>query len=243
MSSGDETRFAANRAVEAAEYQSLCALAVIALALGMASVAVLATPLLLIVPVAAVGAGFVALRKIGASDGVLAGSAAARWGIGLAIACVATMLVRDGVRDELMKRQTTELARRWFSLLAEEKIDEALALLSGEAANSLVPPPATPESPPIPADQAKEIADNRLRNDPLTKYLQAGDGGAVTVGSLSAPSFDGPRTYIDGDFTISRQGGLHRHATLQLVRIKGYELEGTPWRINRWELGGEHGAH
>ena len=246
MTTADAKRPAvANRAVEAPDYQSLCGLAVVALVLGLLSAAAFATALLLIIPAAAIGAGLLALRKIRTSDGALAGSALARWGVALGIACIVAVFVRNEVRDELMKRQATDVARRWFSLLADEQISEARALLSGDAVGSLVPH-GSPDTPPIPAEQAEEISLNRLRSDPLTTYLKGrpGGDGAISVDHLSPPAFDGPRTLIDGNFTIApRGGGSHRHATIQFVRARGYERDGTPWRINRWELGDEHGAH
>jgi hypothetical protein len=233
--SGGEAEYAT-----AAEYQSLSPLAALALVLGLLSPAALASPLLLVIPAAAVGAGVLALAKIRSSDGALTGIAVARWGIAIALACAVAPAVRDPLRNALMQRQTADVARQWLTLLAEGRVEDCRALLSGTAIGSLSPKPDEPGAEPPAPEAVEAIVLGKLRNDPLTRRLAdfktplAVEADPKTNG---APVFDGARTIASGVYIVrATSGGNACRVELNFVRAQFYENEGRPWRIERWTL-------
>jgi hypothetical protein len=222
------------------EYQSLCPLAALALILGLLSPAALAAPLLLVIPAAAIGVGALALAKIRASDGALTGVIVARWGIALAVACALAPLVRDPLRNALMERQTTEVARQWLTMLAEGRVEDCRALLSGQAIGSLAPHADKPGAEPPAPEVVATIVLDKLRNETLSQRL-AGFKTPLIVeadpANDASPVFDGARTMTTGIYTVRPAGdGESCRVQLNFVRAAFYENEGRPWRIERWSL-------
>jgi hypothetical protein len=220
------------------DYRSLSGPAVLAFVLGLASPAALISPLLLVVPAAAVGLALLAEGRIRASGGMLAGGALARCGLVLALASAAAAAIRSPVRDELMNRQITQTAREWFEALAQGKLDAAEELISAQGMAMLRPRPE-PGAKPTPDAEAKTIADEALRTHEVARCLQ-GKKTPLTVQLIppvSSPVFEGARTTLGGDFTVSdATGGKPCRIRLQLVRYPAYADEGRPWRVERWEM-------
>src|SRR5438128_216869 len=86
-----------------AEYRSIAPVALVAVGLGLASALVLITPLLAIIPCAAIVAGLVALRAISSSQGQLAGRAPAIAGL-----CLATLFLGYGLTRHLARQSLLE---------------------------------------------------------------------------------------------------------------------------------------
>jgi len=227
-------------AVEAPEYQSLSVLAVVALVLGVASIAALAAPLLLVLAAAAIGFGLLALSAIRNSDGAMTGANVARLGMAVAVVAAAAMFVRGALRDALLQRQAEAVVRSWIETLADQRFEDARAMLSNTAINSLLPDPQTRQTQ-LTAAEADEISLRRLRDDPLSKAL-AGEAVVIAEG-VTSPVFDGPRAVVTASFVIGAPGGSHRHAEVHAVRDRQYEHDGRPWRIEAWIAGEPHGAH
>lgn len=224
----------------APEYQSLSPLAALALILGLLSPAALAAPLLLVIPAAAIGVGVLALAKIRASDGALTGVGVARWGIAVAVACALAPLVRDPLRNALMERQTTEVARQWLTMLAEGRVEDCRALLSGQAIGSLAPHADKPGAEPPAPEVVETIVLDKLRSDALSRRL-AEFQTPLTVDTDptndATPVFDGARTMATGVFVVRPAGdGDSCRVQLNFIRAEFYENEGRPWRIERWTL-------
>jgi hypothetical protein len=227
-------------AVEAPEYQSLSVLAVVALLLGVASLAALAVPLLLVLAAAALGFGLLALSAIRRSDGAMTGANMARLGMAVAVAAAAALFVRGAIRDSLLQSQAQAAAQDWIETLAAGRFEDARSMLSRSAVNSLLPDPMS-RTTPLTAAEADEISLRRLREDPLSKAL---DGKArVIAEGTAAPAFDGSRTMVTANFAIGAAGGLHRHAQVHAVRDRRDVANGQPWRIEAWSAGEAHGAH
>jgi hypothetical protein len=223
-------------------YSQVSPAAVLALLLGLASPLAFIGPLFFLVPAAAVGTALLALSKIGRSGGALSGSSLARVAIGLALSCVAASMVRDSVRDSLLKRQATEAAQRWIGLLADGRIEAAAALLTGDGMGMLVPPPE-PGQEPMPREDAQMLLQTNLGTQVLTQALTGQAEPGVFEGA-SEPIYDGAKTIVQVNFGVEDPpSGGHRHVQLQLVRARYYEAEGEPWRVDRWETGEAHGAH
>jgi hypothetical protein len=225
---------------ETTEYQSLSPLAALAFVLGLLSLAALSAPLLLVVPVAAIGAAWLALVKIRASGGVLSGARLAQWGLSLGLACAVTTVVRDPVRNALMRRQTQAVAEQWLSLVVEGKLSESLKFLDAQAVQSLGPrPPSEGQKPPA-AEEVLAATLEKMRSDKLTLQLAKLKPPLRIVGdedSQAAPVFDGARTLLSSTQLVT---GSHEGDTLHIgfsfVRSPYYEAEGRPWRIERWAI-------
>lgn len=215
------------------KYSQVCAPAVWALLLGLASPLAFVGPPFYLFPVAAVGMSLLALGKIRTAAGGLSGTLLARLAIGLALGCMAAALVSNSVRDELLTQQSSETAQRWIRLLAEGRIDRARALLSVEGASGLAPPPS-PEQPPQSAEDREAIVLERLRSDPVT--LAVAGQKRFTEESTLPPVFEGVRTQTGCTLAIGDEAGAGRRVVVQLVRSPGYEAQGEPWRIERWSL-------
>src|SRR5436309_2502178 len=93
--------------VPLAEYRSVSRAAVAAVGLGLASSVVLITPLLAVVPIAAVIAAAVALRSIAASAGQLIGRAPAVVGL-----CLATFFLGWGLTWGVARQTAVEQRAR-----------------------------------------------------------------------------------------------------------------------------------
>lgn len=225
------------------KYSQLAPLAVIALLLGIASLLALIGPLFFLVPAAAIGFALLALGKIRQSDGALSGTGLARVGMALATVCLVAALVRGEVRDRMLKEQAGAAAQRWLELMTAGEIVDARALLTGDAASSLVPQ-REPGAEPRPPEESERMARERLEQDPLVRDFAGVDEPQIEVEAFSEPVFDGGRTIVGTTlFLADPASGDHRHVQLQMSRNKYYEAEGEPWRVDRWEASGAHGAH
>jgi hypothetical protein len=216
---------------DAARYSQVSPAAVMALLLGLASPLALVGPLFFFIPLAAVGVALLALGKIRRSEAALTGTTLARLAIGLALLFTSAALVRSSVRDELLKRQAAETGRRWLGLLADGRIEEARSLLTGDGAGGLLPPRSMDQQP-RPQEEQEELILEQLRSDALTRSLA---GKEVSPEGVAGLTFDGPKTIVGSAYLFGDPGAdARRRVQLQLVRLKFYEQEGEPWRIDRW---------
>jgi hypothetical protein len=223
----------------ATEFQSLSGAAALALALGLASPAALATPLLVIVPVAAILAALLAFAKIRTSAGGLTGASLARWGLALGVACLAATIVRAPVRDALMHRQASQAGREWLDLVAAGRRRDALLIMSGTALSALAPPPASPEAPPPKPEDVEAIMLEKLRANKTAQRLaelKPPLAIAATPAVGDWPAFDGKRTLMMEDYTISSASGETCRVQVRLARTVEQEATGTPWRVDSWQL-------
>jgi hypothetical protein len=226
-------------------YQSLCPWATLALILAILSPTALVTPLLLAIPAAAVGAALLALARIRRSDGALTGARMARWAMTIAIACVIAPIVRDQVRNALMRRQTTAVAEAWLAQVAQGQVAESRALLSLNAIGALAPRSEQPGAPPPDPKVVETVVIEKLRSDPLTRGLaEFKTPLTVTLQSPDfAPVFDGQRTLANGVYRV--ESAAEREPLLvqiNFLRQQYYENEGRPWRIDSWKLVDETAA-
>ncbi len=158
---------------ELGQYQSLSTSAVVALVLGLLSPIAFFSPLLLVMPLLALGVALWALARIKGSGGGLLGTRLAYCGLALAIVCGVASVARSQIRVELLRRQASETAERWLSLLAQGQAEETLALMTRSAVSKLSPsgegggpvPVAT-----VPIFEA-ELRHAQLLRDPLAIAL------------------------------------------------------------------------
>jgi hypothetical protein len=219
------------------EYRSISPLAALALALGAASPAVLASPLLVIVPAAAIGTALLAERGIRRSAGGLAGAALARWGLALAAASLGAAAVRGPVRDELLRRQMEPAVERWLTLIAEDRAEEALSLVSGQGMMMMMPA-REPGRDPLPEEEARTIALEHFRGDEAIRCVRQRKPPLTVQWDAAAavPQFDGSRVTLAGDFAVS-DGSNGPPCRLHVQCVRSFYGSGEqPWRIDRWQL-------
>ncbi len=154
---------------EVVEYSSVSIWAVLALLLAIVSPLVFISPLLMVVPLASCFLAVVAVLKIRSSDGTRSGMALARWAAVLAIVCMVAAPVRTALRDRLLLQQADKVAQHWLTLLAEDRIEEAIRNMDSKALQKLAGPPAPGASQQLTLPQLAVL----LRNDSLTNSLVA----------------------------------------------------------------------
>jgi hypothetical protein len=139
----------------------------------------------------------------------------------------------------LMRRQTAEVARVWLEQLAEGQLDEARALLSGQAEHSLGPPSGNPDDPPPPPEIVDATVLENLGGDALTRALASMKRPLAVrpaPGAKQPPVFDGARTLLAAAYLVTPAEGPPLKVELTFVRLAFYETQGLPWRVERWSI-------
>ncbi len=124
---------------ELGQYRSLSSLAVVSVVLGAFSALTFASPMLIVVPLAAAGTALLALRSIATSGGGLSGTRLALVGLTLAVMFGVAAFARVVVRDSLLERQVDQVCQQWLGLASDGQVDEMLVLMSKQAADRLKP--------------------------------------------------------------------------------------------------------
>ncbi len=225
---------------ELGTYCSLSAMAVVALVVGLLSPLVFVSPLLLVVPLAAIGAGILALRRIASSGGGLTGAGLARAGIALAIVCGGASLTREWVRDQIFCRQADAVAERWLSALSTDSPSKAIELLTPEAVASKLKP--TGISAVIAQTFDNELVAAVLRQDSLAQALtQLSVDGEIRFSRLSAivvPGAVGPRVVMSlaaASLTATEDQAAPTPFSMILIRLNDASGKAR-WRVDSWQL-------
>ncbi len=156
------------------QYRSLSTLSVIALLLGLCSALAFVSPLMFVVPLAAVAAALLAWKRIVSSDGNLSGSRLACAGLALAVLFASASLARVQFRDRIMRGQADSVAQQWLSFAAKGSAEQMLELMTKEASEK-ISPAAAPGQPT--SFFGGMLASALLRQDPLVVGLKQQDGG------------------------------------------------------------------
>ena len=110
---------------DAIQYRPVNLLAVLTLALGVASVLALAGPVLLFIPGTSVLVGLLAWRSIARSEGGMAGRNAIVWGLTLAVFFTAASLGRMYMQRWLIVRDARQISDTFISLLLANQPQKA----------------------------------------------------------------------------------------------------------------------
>ncbi len=216
------------------QYSSLSTLAVVAFVLGLCSAVMFASPLMVVVPLAAVATALVALKGIAASAGGLSGARLAYWGLALAIVFGVASVTRVKVREVILQRQADHVGRQWLSLAAEGRAEEMLQLMSRSAVEKLTP--AVEPGQPMPFF-AGILASALIRQEPLVVSLmelqeagkgryQLSDSSINAAGVLPQAVF----RYIAGS-----AGAEQKTCLMVLKRFRAPNLEAM-WMVDSWSL-------
>ena len=161
----------------------------------------------------------------------------------LGVASIVATLVREPVRDALMRRQVDAVASQWLGLLAEGQFVEAVKFIDRQALASLGPKSSSPDgdAPPPPPDEFQAAVFEHLGRDKVVQRLaQLQRPLQVEPASPSderTPVFDSARTLSSSQYLVRpADGGEACRVWLSFVRAAFYESEGRPWRVERWQL-------
>lgn len=225
---------------EVLQYRSISTLAVVALLLGLLSIAAFAAPLLLIVPLAACCVAFAALVAIGRSADRLAGRRLAYAGLFLAIACGVGAVVRIEFRTRLLQDQASEAVEAWVDLLADRQWEAAVARLSGRGKGTLHPP-TSPGEPPPPMAEVREHMTREMESTPLAERLADAQSPLQVrfVKPLSPPIYRGRNVTLQNLYEVraAESDAEPFRMTVQLTRAPTFEEDGLSVRIDDWAVG------
>lgn len=235
MSSVEPESFQASShdADEWGQYRSLSSLAVVAFLLGVGSLLMFVSPLLMVVPLAAVATALLALKGIAASDGGLSGAKLAHWGLALAILCSVASYARVKFSDVLLQRQADRVARQWLALAADGNAESMLEMMSRGALEKLTPAVAPGQPMPF---FGKILASALIRHDPVVlgmSKLQGGEGSLrlklANVGLLKEDQLQASLRYVASN--------LKAEPVVCLLALKRLtSLAGNVWQVDSWAL-------
>lgn len=150
---------------ETTEYRSLSVLALLGLLFGLASPLCFGAPLLMAIPIVGAAISILALQRIAASNGALAGRWAAIIGLFLCVAIGIAPFTRQFVIRTYREQQAKHFAADWLKLIAAGKTEEAFRLTIDSTRGPAQPPPGEKAPPANPYDTFIGL--------PLVKAMQA----------------------------------------------------------------------
>lgn len=193
-----------------ANYRSLSVLAFVSLLFGLAAPLCFATPLLLVIPLFGAAVSLLALQRIAARDGVLAGRWAATIGLALCVACGAAAISRAQFTRHLRSREAAAFGRDWLALLLSGQSERAFRLTA--QANQPEPPPEP--GMPVPPTTPYE----RFLAHPFVRAL-------VGAGAEAGVRYDGTLVY---ETRPNRQCAVRQRFLVTPIPTTGAESEPHP---------------
>jgi len=224
-----EPAFHADDTEQVADYRTVSALAIVSLLFGLASPLCFAWPLLMAIPLFGAAISIIALRRIDASDGALAGRWAATIGLVLCVVSGTAAVSRDLVTRYIRTQQADELAREWIELLLAGDTEEAFRLtVAGNRREPPAPEPGIPAPTQTPFEQ--------FREQPIISELAtAGADAEIQPAEVLAYEPQPRRQFIvQQKFLVAPRhaAGTHRHPIEAIVTLQRSQLIGD--RQPRW---------
>ena len=182
---------------EVAEYRSMSALAIVSFVFGLAAPLCFVAPLLLVIPLVGAALSIIALRRIAASEGTLAGSWAAAAGLALCVASLLASISHAQTARILRSNQAEQFARQWIGLLLSDDTQHAFQL----TLDATRPPPPPEPGEPAPEDNRYEM----FANHPFVQsVLAAGaDSDVRLAGTLSYEPQPAGQCIVEQRFLIT----------------------------------------
>jgi hypothetical protein len=158
---------------QVASYRTLSALAIVSLLFGLAAPVSFVAPVFLAIPLFGTALSLVALRRIAASDGALAGKWAAATGLALCVASAAATISHAQATRFLHTRQAKQLGHQWVQLLVSGNTAEAFSLTVQSTRQE-------PPEPPVnfPGGGPSEPPYDQFIKHPLIQALTSAGSGA-----------------------------------------------------------------
>jgi hypothetical protein len=192
MATGTSSRasspaFHTDEPVETTEYRTLSVLAIISLIFGLASPLCFGAPLLMAIPIFGAAISILALVRIAASEGTLAGRWMAIVGLVLCVGIGVAPFTRSLAIRALRTHQAKEFAEEWIKLLVAGKTENAFRLTVDATRG---PAPQAPGEPAKP--QANPY--DTFVGLPLVKALTSA-GGDASISFESTEAYEAPSFY------------------------------------------------
>jgi hypothetical protein len=223
---------------ELVEYRTLSVLAVISAVLGLMSPLGLLAPLLLAIAFFGAAASLIALRRMAASDGLLAGRGMALLGLALCVASIGAVSSRAIVTRHVLFHQVETVAVKWFDLLQSGQAEQAFALTSGHL--SVVPAAESKEA--TGEDDSQSHAMELFLENPLVRAVTAVGGKAKVrcVRNLAIDVDHRGLGTVQQLYTVlpGQPGKDSFEAKLTLRRAWGSVPDRPVWLITSYELEG-----
>ena len=217
------------------QYSSVSRSAILAVVLGPISALVLVSPLLAIVPLAAIATAVVALRQIANSEGRLLGAWPATMGLCLAMLFLGWGLSRQVTREIALARQAQDFADGWLILVRDGKV---------QLADQLTRPPSTRVHGKEAIEElystnkaAGEEIESIFASDMLKDYVGAGSGASFALEGVTAHTQFGFTDDIVLKYTVRLAKPASSPKALWITVERNIdELNGlSGWRITRVE--------
>jgi hypothetical protein len=228
-----EPAFHADDTLEVTGYRTLSALAIVGLLFGLASPLCYAWPLLMGIPLFGAALCIIAMKRIDASDGALAGRWAAVAGLMLCVASGAASISYDLVTRSIRTHQAAEFGREWIGMLLEGQGEEAFRLTVAGNRREAPPEPGVPPPEKTPLEEF-------LEHPIVTELKAAGASSHIRLGPTVAYEQQPARQFIvqkkiliEPEESTSSNHGHDIEALLTLQRSK---LVGE--RLPRWLVAG-----
>ncbi len=189
--------FHADDPEQSIEYRTLSVPAILGLVLGLASPLCFGAPLLMLIPISGIAISVLALRRIAASDGALAGRWAAVAGLILCTSLAVAPMSREFVLRLLRAQQAQGFAARWLNLVVSGHTEEAFRLTNDSMRGPAPPDPGQKSPPANPHDAFLAL--------PLVKAMSAfgADAGVRFVGTEGYEPQSFPRVFVRQRFEIT----------------------------------------
>jgi hypothetical protein len=226
-----EPVFHTDDAEQVAAYHTISALAVVGLLFGLASPLCFGSPVFFAIPLVGAAVSIVALGRIAASDGALAGRWVATIGLALCVVSASAAIARQLAMERIRTTQAEASARVWISLLLEGKKEDAFRLTA--AANRREPP--TEPGAPVPTHTPY---DHFLEQPVISELTAAGSDAKVEfVETLSYEPQPARQYIIRQKFLVTpiQKQGAHSHPLELLLTMQRSKLPSEP--RSRWLVG------
>jgi hypothetical protein len=214
---------------QVANYRTLSGLAIASLVFGLVSPVCFAAPVFLAIPLFGTALSLVALRRIAASDGALAGNWAAATGLALCIVSAAATVSYAQVTRFLHTSQARQLGQKWIELIVAGKTEEAFNLTVRSTRDEAVDPPAN-----FLASTPQESPYETFVKNPLVQALTASGSGAEVrfAGTLAYTPQPNHQCIVQQQFDVTpaatsaadapmSDNPVEAAVTLQLSRFRG----------------------
>ncbi len=183
-----------------ARYSAVSRLAILALFMGLASALALASPILVIVPLAAAVIAIVALRQIATSGGQYTGHWSATAGLCLAMLFAGWGMSREWTRQGELHQHARKFAEGWLELVRAGKLQRAHQFThsAGSRLNSDAAIAEFYQTNP----EAGEMMKTLFTSEPLKSVTSMRDSGSVAFRSVAGKSKHGFTDSVTLQFAV-----------------------------------------
>jgi hypothetical protein len=231
-----EPAFHSDDVEHVADYQSLSVLALFSLLIGLTSPLSLFGKGFLLLPLSGIALSLIAMRRIAASEGRLAGRWAASIGLVLCVLAGAGAVARNSVARHMRTNQAENFARAWLMRITSDQLEQAFKLTYDGAR------PLAPREPGMPPPEKTPF--EIFISDPcIQKITAAGKDAAVElVDTLHYTPQTRRVVSVQQRFRIIPTGDPAKSASNDPIEVdltllrSHFRAERMHWLVSRFQL-------